>query len=150
MGHLSYGVAVASFWSVCSLKRRMTGWLFSNRLRALLHRKFTVWISSKYYCHEFMAPWLIMMGFGLDGWIYWPLLHLEPLVLTINLQLEPPSFTAENSLHSRTRSTTATGPCQRVRVTLRQAVYRQSVRLGAKPLETHRHIIFFSIDHLRS
>jgi hypothetical protein len=31
----------------------------------------------------------------------------------------------------------------RVRVTLRLAVYRQSVRLGDKPLETHGHYFFF-------
>jgi hypothetical protein len=37
----------------------------------------------------------------------------------------------------------------RVRVTLRLAVYRQSVRLGAEPLETHGQN-FFSIKHLRS
>jgi hypothetical protein len=36
----------------------------------------------------------------------------------------------------------------RVRVTLRLAVYRQSVRLGAKPLETHDQI-FFSTKYLR-
>jgi hypothetical protein len=29
-----------------------------------------------------------------------------------------------------------------VRVTLRRAVYRQSVRLGAKPLETHDQVFF--------
>jgi hypothetical protein len=34
----------------------------------------------------------------------------------------------------------------RVRVILRLTVYRQSVRLGAKPLETHGQI--FSIEHL--
>jgi hypothetical protein len=36
----------------------------------------------------------------------------------------------------------------RVRVTLRLAVYRQSVRLGAKPLEDHDQI--FSTERLRS
>jgi hypothetical protein len=36
----------------------------------------------------------------------------------------------------------------RVRFTLRLAVYRQSVRLGAKPLEAHDHS-FFSIEPLR-
>jgi hypothetical protein len=32
----------------------------------------------------------------------------------------------------------------KVKVTLRLAVYRQSVRLGAKPLETHFQIFFFN------
>jgi hypothetical protein len=32
----------------------------------------------------------------------------------------------------------------RVRVTLRLAVYRQSVHLGVKPLETHDTVILFS------
>jgi hypothetical protein len=32
----------------------------------------------------------------------------------------------------------------RVRVTLRLAVYRQSVRLGAKPLETYDQYLFFN------
>jgi hypothetical protein len=31
----------------------------------------------------------------------------------------------------------------KVKVTLRLAVYRQSVRLGVKPLETHDQIFFF-------
>jgi hypothetical protein len=34
----------------------------------------------------------------------------------------------------------------RVRVTLRLAVYRQSVRLGAKPLETHSQIFVFQLN----
>jgi hypothetical protein len=38
----------------------------------------------------------------------------------------------------------------RVRVTLRLAIYRQSVRLGAKTLESHGQFFFFSIEHLRS
>jgi hypothetical protein len=36
----------------------------------------------------------------------------------------------------------------KVKVTLRLAVYRQSVRLGVKPLETHDQI-FFSAELLR-
>jgi hypothetical protein len=38
----------------------------------------------------------------------------------------------------------------RVTVTLRLAVYRQSVRLGAKPLEPHDQRFFFSPEPLRS
>jgi hypothetical protein len=34
----------------------------------------------------------------------------------------------------------------RVRVTLRLAVYRQSVRLGAKPLKTHGQFFFFRLN----
>jgi hypothetical protein len=37
----------------------------------------------------------------------------------------------------------------RVRVTLRLAVYRQSVRLGAKPLGTHDQNFYFPAKHLR-
>jgi hypothetical protein len=36
-------------------------------------------------------------------------------------------------------------PYVRVRVTLRLAVYRQPVRLGDKPLETHDRVILFTI-----
>jgi hypothetical protein len=36
-----------------------------------------------------------------------------------------------------------------VRITLRLAVYRQSVRLGDKLLETHYQNFYFSTEHLR-
>jgi hypothetical protein len=36
----------------------------------------------------------------------------------------------------------------RLRVTLRQAVYRPSVRLGDKPLEDHDHYFYFPTEHL--
>jgi hypothetical protein len=39
--------------------------------------------------------------------------------------------------------------CNRVRATWRLLVYRQSVRLGVKPLETHDQYFFFSTEHLR-
>jgi hypothetical protein len=64
------------------------------------------------YCHEFMALWLIITGSGLNDWIYWHLLCSVPLnynqlqELTINLQPNPFSLIAEDSLHSRSRSTT--------------------------------------------
>jgi hypothetical protein len=38
----------------------------------------------------------------------------------------------------------------KVRVTLLLAVYRQSVRLGVKPLESHDQRLFFSTERLRS
>jgi hypothetical protein len=38
----------------------------------------------------------------------------------------------------------------RVRVTLRLAVYRQSVRLGDKPLETHDQNFYFPAEHYHS
>jgi hypothetical protein len=38
------------------------------------------------------------------------------------------------------------GTCVRVRVTLRLAVYRQRVRLGAKPLEDHDQRYFWHLD----
>jgi hypothetical protein len=37
----------------------------------------------------------------------------------------------------------------RVRVTLRLAVYRQSLRLGTKPLEAHDQYFLFSTEHLQ-
>jgi hypothetical protein len=37
----------------------------------------------------------------------------------------------------------------KVKVTLRLAIYRQSVRLGVKPLETHDQTFFFSTELLR-
>jgi hypothetical protein len=41
-------------------------------------------------------------------------------------------------------------PVVRVRVTLRLAVYRKSVHLGAKPLESHDQKYFFATEPLRS
>jgi hypothetical protein len=69
------------------------------------------------------------------------------------------SFKIAASPHQRIRSRvlvqwdsrpyfTLTEPV-RVKVTLRLAVYRQSVRFCAKPLETHGQN-FFSIEHLLS
>jgi hypothetical protein len=40
-------------------------------------------------------------------------------------------------------------PQLKVEVTLRLAVYRQSVRLGDKPLETHDQNFYFPTEHLR-
>jgi hypothetical protein len=37
----------------------------------------------------------------------------------------------------------------RVRVTLQLAAYRQSVRLGDKPLEVHDQNFYFSTEHLQ-
>jgi hypothetical protein len=50
------------------------------------------------------------------------------------------SLTNESLMNSRIRVRV------RVRVTLRLAVYRQSVRLGAKPLETHDQRFFFQLN----
>jgi hypothetical protein len=55
-----------------------------------------------------MAQWLIKTGSGLDDWIYWQLL-LQSSVIIINLQPNPSSLTDEESLHSRSRSTTDFG-----------------------------------------
>jgi hypothetical protein len=38
----------------------------------------------------------------------------------------------------------------RIRVTLRLAVYRQTVHAGAKPLETHDLQFLLTTEHLRS
>jgi hypothetical protein len=63
------------------------------------------------YCHVSGVPWRIITGSGLDDWIYWHLLcsislnHNQLQELTINLQLNLSSLTAEDSLHSRYRST---------------------------------------------
>jgi hypothetical protein len=39
--------------------------------------------------------------------------------------------------------------CSEFRVTLRLAVYRQSVHLGDNPLETHDQNFYFPTEHLR-
>jgi hypothetical protein len=52
-----------------------------------------------------MAARLIITGLALDGWIYWQIL-LQSLVITINLQPNPSSLTAEDSPHSHSRSKT--------------------------------------------
>jgi hypothetical protein len=49
-------------------------------------------------------------------------------------------LTSQNCNSQRTK------PQLRVRVTLRLAVYRQLVRLGDKPLETHDHKFFFQLN----
>jgi hypothetical protein len=59
-----------------------------------------------------MAVWLIITGSGLDDWIYYRLLCTVSLnqsqlqEITINLQSNLSSLTAEDSLHSCSRSTT--------------------------------------------
>jgi hypothetical protein len=56
-------------------------------------------------------------------------------------------------LHTRLPSQEASSvliqPSVKVRVTLRLAVYRQSVRLGDSPLETHDQYFYFPPEHLR-
>jgi hypothetical protein len=46
-------------------------------LKFVCHKKYQI------YCLEFMAPWLIITGFGLDDWIYWRLL-VQSLFITLN------------------------------------------------------------------
>jgi hypothetical protein len=46
-------------------------------------------------------------------------------------------------MHYSSELTTDNWVKVKVKVTLRLAVYRQSVRLGVKPLETHDQIFFF-------
>jgi hypothetical protein len=59
-----------------------------------------------------VAAWLIITGSGLDDWIYYRLLcriylnHNQLQELAISLQPNPSSLTAEDSPHSRSRSTT--------------------------------------------
>jgi hypothetical protein len=48
------------------------------------------------------------------------------------------------SRHSRLAIVSQLNSQLRIRVNLRLAVYRQSVRLGDKPLETHDQYCFFS------
>jgi hypothetical protein len=48
-----------------------------------------------------------------------------------------------SQLHCLNYTTTGFKVKVKVKVTLRLAVYRQSVRLGVKPLETHDQIFFF-------
>jgi hypothetical protein len=93
-----------------------------------------------------MAAWLIITGFG-TRWSDFMQLLLPSLVikidfkrlqeLSINLQPILSSLTAEASSHSRSCSMTHFWIRVRLRVTFWLAVYRQSIYLDAKLLETH-------------
>jgi hypothetical protein len=50
-----------------------------------------------------MTPWQVITGFWLDDWIYW---HLLVQSIIINPQPNSSTLTAEDSLHSRSPSTT--------------------------------------------
>jgi hypothetical protein len=62
---------------------------------------------------------------------------LQSLVITINLQPNPSFLTAEDSHHSRSRSTTdlsiTKDDCVQVKVTLGLAVYRQTIHIASRP-----------------
>jgi hypothetical protein len=48
------------------------------------HVYVTICSSRSTYCHEFMAPWRIITGSGLDDWFYWHF-PLHSRLITINL-----------------------------------------------------------------
>jgi hypothetical protein len=98
-----------------------------------------------------MAQWLIIIitGCGLDDCIYWQLL-LQSLVitinyqeLTINLQPNPSSLTAEDSHHSRSRSTT---PSNWTTLTLISSRHGPLVEITALP-QLRAHLLGFPRDH---
>jgi hypothetical protein len=74
-----------------------------------------------------------------NGFCIW---WLGLLAFLYNYYSSQSVLTAEASLHSASRSTT---DCK-VKVTLRLAVYRQSVRLGTRPLETHDQRLFSQLN----
>jgi hypothetical protein len=94
------------------------------------------------YCYAFKPPWPVIMGFVLDDWIYHRILckisrsHNQLQELTVTLQLNPSSLTRPILVLVLQLTS--------VKVTLRLAVYRQSVRLGDKPPENHDTVILFS------
>jgi hypothetical protein len=68
-----------SLWRVLFSGRRLGGTcrlhLYGQRVNQEINQQTpaTSWYL-EWYCHVFMAPWLIIMGSGLDDWIYWRLL----------------------------------------------------------------------------
>jgi hypothetical protein len=80
------------------------------------------------------------MDSGFNDWIYW---HF--FTVTISYYRSQSILTAEISFRSASHSTTVCKVKIKVRVTLRLAVYRQSVRLGVRPLETHEQRYFFQL-----
>jgi hypothetical protein len=68
---------------------------------------------------------------------------------TVDSQLAPLLCTALTTLNTVDRVIQLLHTENRVRITLRLAVYRQSVRLGDKPLETHDQNFYFPTEHLR-
>jgi hypothetical protein len=76
-------------------------------------------INILYYCHVLV----IRDGVGVTNWIYWTLYNSQ-LQVIITLPL----------IYALYRSLQHTKVLVRVRITLRLAIYRQSVRLGVNPL----------------
>jgi hypothetical protein len=134
----------------------------------ILHKKLL-----EEYCHVSGVPWLIITGSALDDWIYWRLLcpvslnYNQLQELTINLLPRTPFIlvlilwrdysvvlrcTPLYSHSPASRSPTSSelqfqlsNPRVKVKVTLRLAVYRQSVRLRVtSPLRPTTRLFFFS------
>jgi hypothetical protein len=79
-------------------------------------------------------------GFGFDDRIYWIFIQLVIIFSQITIfdwTLSTTDHTAV--IHS---SNWTPGVRVKVKVTLRLEDFRQSVRLGDKPLETHNHRLF--------
>jgi hypothetical protein len=99
-----------------------------------------------FYCLRFETPpnWRTRSPYSYSlgtGWPSYTFRHRVPFSSpptprTAVEVFEPASTQANRSLKVKVR----------VRVTLRLAVYRQSVRLGVKPLETHDQTFFFQLD----
>jgi hypothetical protein len=70
----------------------------------------------------------------------------SPLWMAAPFQLRTLATPTKYSLHRVSDSQLITKLPVRIRVTLRLAVYRQSVRLGYKPLETHDQHFSFPTD----
>jgi hypothetical protein len=121
--------------------------------RASVHSRF---FSNTKYCHVFMAPWLTIMGSGLDDWIYWRFhKHNQLQELTISLPWLPRArsifilvlwLNPDLRLHYLHSLETDHRKHIRVRVTLRLAVYRQSVRLATGPLRPRTRIFIFQLN----
>jgi hypothetical protein len=65
-------------WAVYNLF--LTGDVPVDALQFGCHR----WEYLSTYCHEFMAPWLIISESGLDDWIYWHLLVQSQSITTVH------------------------------------------------------------------
>jgi hypothetical protein len=94
------------------------------------------------YSITYRFAWLIIMGSGFDDWVYG---HFFSITVNYSAIANLPT-----SQITRTCFILVLAPSVklkvkvRVRVTLQLEVYRQSVHLGARPLETHDQSFFFN------
>jgi hypothetical protein len=87
------------------------------------------------------SPYLYPRGTGCPSYTprHWVLFSSPPTTLRASVEVIQPAYTQYLSMTLRVR----------VRVTLQLVVYRQSVRLGDTPLETHDLDLYFLTEHLR-